>query len=445
MALVWSARAASLGGGSAAAPPSAPEGAPLSARQRKQVYMHSAIFEASGAPQESVYTASRQHAVMGEVNRALRTPRREHEAVLPKPADMKATANFGHGVVIWNGSAVSSTSAVAGAGGGPQDFVNFGETAEPMPVVHANRDDRGMPREFRGTSTSLQWSDTRAERVSCRGQGFFDARAGMDAGARKQQDLSSEIFGGRAPKTEARPASGVKIELPTGSERQEVKTPFSARERQSRNLNPSNESQFSVYEASPAPGHPGKEDAAPEARRRSERNYSDLFGKPTAGSSAISRTELHGTTNAHFLDFHVEIASRKMERRSPPPPKERVIYRPSASTERACWDTRSIMDSSSEIARRSREHAQQEGDRQARDRSASERKRVELGSGQLRLGTGAQPEPHDAARHAATPSPSQRTRRSLTDSPLATRSYRSMRPESARARKQLSLMGSGIF
>jgi len=414
--------------------------------------MHSALFEAGGAPPESVYAQSRQHTVMGEVNRALRTPRREHEVVLPKPADMKATANFGHGVVIWGGSAVSSTNGASnGNMGGPQEFVNFGETAEPMQVVHASRDDRGIPREFRGTNTNLQWNDIRAERISCRGQDFYTSRAGMDAGARKQQDLSSEIFG-KAQKIEATRPHNIKNEQPrAGSERQEVSTPQSARDRLSRNLNPSNESQFSVYEAKHRNGESSKDtDAGSEARRRAERNYSDLFGKPASDkpSQVVNRTDLHGTSNVNFLDMHVEVATRKADRRSPAPPKERVIYRPSASPERACWDTRSIMDSGSEIARRCRERSRQEGDRPARDRSASERKRVELGSGQLRLGTGASLEPHDTPRpgrasRTAGP-PTSQTQRSLTDSPLA-RNFRNLRPDSARARKQLSLMSSGIF
>jgi len=424
--------------------------------------MHSAIFEAGGAPPESVYAPSRQNAMLGEVNRALATPRQERDVVLPRPADMKATANAGHGVVIWGGSArvPAHDAETANAGGfqsadAPKEFVQFGEAAEPMQVVHANRDDRNILREFRNTSTGLHWTDQRSERVCCRGQEYFKARAGMDAGARKRHEFSSEVFG-RTTASEAPQTRNSRVEQPCNLlERTQAKLPLSARERVSHNLNPSNESQFSVYAENVAMSPPSKQRdveagkdsaAALEARRRTERNFSDLFGKPTSERSASAgpRTELHGTSNVDFLDFHVEIASRRRDRRSPPPQKERVIYRPSGSSpERACWDTRNIMNASSEIARRRRDRGP-EGDGQARERSASERKRVELCSGQFRIGTGATPEPHDDGRPGPVSRPPPRTPRSFTDSPLG-RSYRSVRPDSAKGRKMSSLMSSGIF
>merc|ERR1740121_923847 len=73
---------------------------PLSARQRKQVYMHSAIFHEQGPPPQSVYATTTQSQVIGQVNQTLRTPRIHREVVLPSPRDMKATANSGHGVVL---------------------------------------------------------------------------------------------------------------------------------------------------------------------------------------------------------------------------------------------------------------------------------------------------------------------------------------------------------
>merc|ERR1719221_489409 len=73
----------------------------LNARQRKQVFMHSEIFEADGPTPHSLYGPQRQSAVYEQIARVSSdmSARRRAEVAMPSPADLKVTANAGHGVV----------------------------------------------------------------------------------------------------------------------------------------------------------------------------------------------------------------------------------------------------------------------------------------------------------------------------------------------------------
>merc|ERR1712039_737430 len=101
-------------------------------------------------------------------------------------------------------------------------------------------------------------------------------------------------------------------------------------------------------------------------------------------------------------------------------------------------DTRHIMDSHSEIARRRRERQLGEGGAgiQAEEvslrRSASERKRVELTSGQLRSGMHLMEAPHDDGRGSPGPAegmPGMHARNQTEK--LMDRNLRHLRPASA--------------
>merc|ERR1712203_446703 len=64
---------------------------PMSARERKQIYMHSAIFENRdpAKPALNVYNPSRQQAVIGEIRESLqsRPAPGSHIPSIPSPAD----------------------------------------------------------------------------------------------------------------------------------------------------------------------------------------------------------------------------------------------------------------------------------------------------------------------------------------------------------------------
>eukprot|EP00927_Polykrikos_kofoidii_P050228 TRINITY_DN4414_c0_g1_i2.p1 TRINITY_DN4414_c0_g1~~TRINITY_DN4414_c0_g1_i2.p1 ORF type:complete len:636 (+),score=108.23 TRINITY_DN4414_c0_g1_i2:56-1909(+) len=74
-------------------------GAAISARERKQVYMHSTLFQGGGAAPQNVYLPSRQEAVIGEIKKSSESLPLRREAIMPSPADFRATVNSGHWVV----------------------------------------------------------------------------------------------------------------------------------------------------------------------------------------------------------------------------------------------------------------------------------------------------------------------------------------------------------
>jgi len=269
------------------------------------------------------------------------------------------------------------------------------------------------------------------------------------------------------------------------SERQ----PMSARARLSRNLSTSEESQFPRYPdvrgkaaASESPG-PGRrmrrgakdEDDSFASRRRVERNYSDLFGNQAASPrTGQRRQEFNSTSNCSFLDDKIEIANRNIAKWGqlapstprqasqsevlPGPSKDKIESRPSKATqdvrneERACWDTMSIMESKAEIARRMRRSGssnptgQRDVDTGARASSASERKRIDLSSGQFRRSNGIEPKTWDDGRKGPGPARGgpDAIARSSSSSPLGS-SWRNIPIDSAKQRRLLSLQSSVCF
>merc|ERR1712110_391778 len=146
-------------------------------------------------------------------------------------------------------------------------------------------------------------------------------------------------------------------------------------------------------------------------RRRQEKNFSDLFGTQMAERSRVgSRHEITGSRTCSFLDTRSEIASRNQsnwrsddephhrrkeaekcsnlfDRDTPGKPDWEAEHRQVHHHERICWDTRDILQSGSEIARRVRmkdHHHEDAGDVQ----SAYGRKQEDLSSGQIRMGMG---------------------------------------------------------
>lgn len=426
----------------------------LSARQRKQVYMSSAIFEAGGAPPQSMYNKSRQNDVYGDVKRKLPTPHTQQIIVFPSPADLKATANSGHGVL--HGTCTLANESTQGNDQKNATFFQYGNSKEQIRIVHANRSYDSIPREFKSTNTNLHWTDSRNERVCARGQEFFRARQSMDANSLKRQELSSEVFGSirNLEKSAASPSQELRSvgmnnvhctdsRLDRAVSREPESRPMSARERLTKNLFVSSNSQFSddkdskrQNHASASPlrswrnGLANHEDASTKQRRRTERNYSDLFGEPPPLEKVKSQ------------------ASQKLAK------DEAFVYRPAPrvkdsagqriqSEERACWDARHSMDSNLEIARRRRERSLQPNRtiQTPREQSATERKQLEQKSGQLRKGTGAAPEPRDDVIYK--PSKSTAALKKTCDSPSTT--FDNVQPDTARGRKAMSLRSSCIW
>eukprot|EP00929_Paragymnodinium_shiwhaense_P052528 TRINITY_DN2630_c4_g1_i1.p1 TRINITY_DN2630_c4_g1~~TRINITY_DN2630_c4_g1_i1.p1 ORF type:complete len:641 (-),score=144.35 TRINITY_DN2630_c4_g1_i1:104-2026(-) len=223
---------------------------PISARERKQVYMHSTLFKAEGAPAAfNVYNPVRQQAVISEMKKSAAELPARPEAHMPCPADYKATVNSGHWVVTpW--SAVSNAAAghaeaamrpasegysgfagcrrtlaearaaaaaekadAAAASSGVMEegppasaglvnghsngtIMRFDKDADPVHVVHAHPDDGAIPKEFWANNTQLHWTDPRSElQVHRRGKEFHELRRNMSAKSRKRQEMSSEILG----------------------------------------------------------------------------------------------------------------------------------------------------------------------------------------------------------------------------------------------------------
>eukprot|EP00419_Tripos_fusus_P075936 CAMPEP_0172878872 /NCGR_PEP_ID=MMETSP1075-20121228/110815_1 /TAXON_ID=2916 /ORGANISM="Ceratium fusus, Strain PA161109" /LENGTH=436 /DNA_ID=CAMNT_0013730759 /DNA_START=1 /DNA_END=1311 /DNA_ORIENTATION=+ len=436
--------------------------------------MHSSLFEAGGPPPQSVYTYERQRAMAEEVFRRKPTsPRQAPEVNLPSPADLKATGNAGHGVISWGGLPAEGDRTV-----------QFGDRAQPLRVVSASRVNGGsLAHDLRCGGPNVNWMESRSPRPACRQQDSEN----MDANTRKMQDLSSEVLGGSRVVEK-----NTKIEKRAAADLSEVKPCFSARDSKSHNLHQSSENPFCKQSGTP-PQEGYSEPKEEQARRRTERNFSDIFGSPRARpESSRNRTELHETANVSFLDPSVEISIRRecrsKENRGPvaagceaadiiyhprshhpaevlqvPPPRVARARSPeekrASFKERACWDTATIMDSGAEIARMNWERSLQRsegcqqgtGTSSSRECSAQERKRVEMASGQCRLGTGAAPEPYDDGRAGpatSAPPPSRSRRGLVTDVAAAGAGCLGMpskRADSARARKMISLRGSGIF
>lgn len=253
---------------------------------------------------------------------------------------------------------------------------------------------------------------------------------------------------------------------------------MSARDRRSRNLAESTGNQFSRYRATsqdaataPVWRRRGQkdQDASFEQRRRTERNYSDLFGnQQTSPKKVTNREEVIGTATCDFLNPHAEIAHRNTTRWRPsgnmspreardaqatsevlPQSAKKVVPLSSEEQmvsiqERACWDTRGFFESDAEIARRHRERAAPTKMSGPRAQSASETKRLHLASGQFRKSTGVDPVPWDDGRAGPPPPATDRSVITQTSMSSPRPTLRNPATHSARQRKLASLMSSAF-
>lgn len=434
----------------------------MSARQRKQVYMHSSIFETGGPRGDSVYHPARQQAVHNEVA-SRKIYRTAPVVALPRPADMRCTANAGHGVIE-----CGSTEGCGEAG-----YVRFGHKAEPHAVVQARhpRADT-IPREFRSTNSKLDWLDTRAERSSCRDSDKMQCQSNLNASTRKVRELSSEVFGAsrlmdKSSLNTSQEIYAVGVMHVLGADTAHHPNvqkrsssadgrSLSARQRLHCGLAVSCGNQFQRSSVE-VPSDASSDVAAPpsagfrcidpvgDKRRHTERNYSNIFGKDSpAGTSVKSKkTSPRETTKESVLAEGTVIWQPKAM-----VPEDKGT--PAQREERACWDTRKPMETTSEISRRQRERfvpGARNDPGSVRARSASERKRSELCSGQLRTGMGSARAPHDDGRAGPGPptaSPPVNLGAALRGGPTGRASV-TKRPHSAQSRKVESLLSSGVL
>ncbi|CAE7785125.1 unnamed protein product [Symbiodinium sp. CCMP2456] len=204
------------------------------------------------------------------------------------------------------------------------------------------------------------------------------------------------------------------------------------------------------------------EDRNGDGRRRSERNFSDLFGQSSGRPmplSAAGRSEFHATATASWMDSTTETSARNHGRRAGLAESGSLVFDPSAQSmekilplsprgavprrspdwfeERTCWDfsPQNAMHIGVELARRSREGSARrvqslDAGRPGRGNIApAERKQANLAS---RLA--------GVSRPAAADSPSMVRTGDL--SPAARSALSVLTPNSARERKFKELHSS---
>lgn len=417
----------------------------LNARERKRVYMHSTIFDNGGPTSKSIYTQNQQHDLYKQMGDSLK-PRGAPNMDLPRPGDIQATQNAGHGVVI------PSTVGVD-RGGSPNPLPSFpkGSTprasgqqvlvtdGDPMPVTKAGYKVEAIPQEFWQTNVNLQWHDPRNE-MSRQNK---NRNQEMGAQELKLQELSSEIFGKARLKNCSTNNPGADLlaaeadYLQTDSSlnpnarqerlNQNGQSPSTAYNRFTSNLADSNLSTMEKAGGEYPPPMPREEDPSTVPRRRQEKNFSDLLGYQMGERRDIKvREEITGTGVCSFLDSRAETAARNKQHWRPGQSdvqgtdlRERPhvdtlrkeaerdsrvfdepaqhLRKPRANTEyvqvtgdeRVCFDTRELMQAESELARRGR---LKDFDSQ---QSPQDRKWESLGSQQVRRGIGGEWDPAD--------------------------------------------------
>lgn len=462
----------------------------LNARERKRVYMHSTIFDNGGPTSKSIYAQNQQNDINQTLADSLK-PRSLPSMDLPRPSDIQATQNAGHGVVIPSGTGVdvrcsergplrTLPSASVPRTSGPQALVDNGDV---MPVLKSSGKDlkkEVIPQEFWYTDVNLQWHDPRNE-MSRQNKNQNQEMSHQEL---KLKELSSEIFGASRMLNCSTNTPGADLLIteddylqvdsalnPYIREDRQKSEQLTAFDRFSHNLTSTALARDAGQIETAAPSVPLEEDPITIPRRRQEKNFSDLFGTQMGERRNInSREEITGTRTCSYLDARSEIAARNMDHWRPSQSdlqgqemKERphvdalrkeaelgshvfenqsVPRKPRASTEevqvsgneRVTWDTKELMQSESELARRNR----------LKDfavaQTSSNRKFESLASQQVRRGMGGQvnnEEPQFSPR-GGYPSRSNR----LTDPPKAAGMAASGRPMTAKDCKLASLQSS---
>lgn len=463
--------------------------------QRKQVYLTSSAILPSAkispfprGPYENAW----QVQVVNDIAKARATPR-PLEVGLPSPRDIKATMLQGNGAVQIGNSNTPSRPLAESAS--VPKMMQFGVGSEPIKVLQVNRQDLDTKSEYWSGSPRMDWADTRGE--SIRRQEVKDSLKGMNPGARKLKDMSSQVLGGIA----ASEIGSAGAPPPKLSPRTRPGTygsaPMTARDRYGKHLSTSRDSTLPTSQsAQTLPGVTRRvsetfRDSTDEALRRSDSQFSNLFdrtGQTEPRSPRKSgRSELHDFVNSTWADAKGEISSRNAQRtrradnngikesvgtiiHCPGPKADPALISPRCLPEtpqekqhrleeRASWDSASGMQAEVELARRRRSYraaASPVGSplHPAKEKTAPERKMANLASGQFRRGTGAPSEPHDEPTSCAwavkrttvspRPSAAQVVKSNLQSCVM--RNFGHISPHSPRGRKLQEMMTTeGIF
>lgn len=361
--------------------------ASLTHRQRKQVYMSSSLFAEEGPSTRSIYAPERQQFVYDHLPKHQKPSAAfMHGLDLPPPADVRQTQNHGHDAVLGKALPVG--------------------TPEDIRLIHAHPD-TSIPQEYWKTDVNLTWSDPRNE---LNREKHLKQEAPQTAGDRKAHELSSELFSHKRmeytstnhPQVEIKSSSehflGVDSSAHDTPNAVGEKASQNAHERFLHNLTDSKESFYGLAVPEPVP-QPSYQESN---RRRSEKNYSDLFGVNMGERKEVKkRQEATATMSCGWLDARAEIAERnknphptdipekafdKKEKelsshvlpsdyeRGPTRYEDSAEYKQVEGRERVCWDTPSLMTQHSEIARRTQDKDF------GRPQSAHDRKLSELSS-----------------------------------------------------------------
>eukprot|EP00930_Biecheleria_cincta_P033639 TRINITY_DN23300_c0_g6_i1.p1 TRINITY_DN23300_c0_g6~~TRINITY_DN23300_c0_g6_i1.p1 ORF type:complete len:493 (+),score=81.35 TRINITY_DN23300_c0_g6_i1:132-1610(+) len=464
--------------------------------QKKQVYLTSSAILPSAkisASPRGPYENAWQVQVVSEIAEARATPR-PREVALPSPRDIKATMLQGNGAVQVGNSKIASRLLAESAS--VPKMMQFGVGSEPIKVLQVNRQDLDTKSEYWSGSPRMDWSDTRGEFI--RRQEVKDSLKGMNPGARKLKDMSSQVLGGSAefwgagappPKLSPRLRPGT-----FGS------APMTARDRHGKHLSTSRDSTLPTSQsAQTLPGVTRRvseafRDSTDEEMKRSDSQFSNLFDRTwqtePRSPRKSGRSEAHDAVNSTWADAKGEISSRNAQRarrtdnnsikdsvgtiiHCPGPMVDPALISPRSLPEtpqerqhrleeRASWDSASGMQAEVELARRRRSYraaASPVGSplHPAKDMTAPERKMANLASGQFRRGTGAANEPHDepsspawslsgTKRTTVSPAPSAAQSVKSNLQSCAMRQFSHISPNSPRGRKLQEMMTTqGIF
>lgn len=376
----------------------APPSSNLNARQRKQVYMHSSIFDDGGPSSTSNYSTKSQDEVYQGL--PLTGYGFNPELRVPNPADMKQTQNFGHNAVFPTNTQRKSHDYETQEIYNPQHRQNdMKMDNDDMRVIKScPQHSASLPKEYwaypdvfmsKKSDDRLGWKDIRNE-LTREGK---NANKRQSARELKHYELSSSLFD--QSRMQAQPKSDSKDVLlsssahflhedssgKTNATSQAKADALSSTKRFRENLRVSEnhglQASALARDYNPATTEITEKEENP--RRRSEKNFSDILGSnPEPRAKIVNRVEASSTQNCSWLDARSEICYRNKNPTAVQSggefPHERwkkelgsQIFEKTNSTTttagpavridptiRACYDTTDLMTTKSELARSQR-------------------------------------------------------------------------------------------
>jgi len=409
--------------------------------------MHSDIFHStivegpeSQKPSASMYNPAQQSMVYKKVQAVVEIPQRPPDMLLPSPLEMKLTETYGHDVKV----ARPVRDDAEAPGSSAHDFAG-------RPLVRPTEAPAmatSIPHEFWATGSKLQWMDTRGELCGRR-----QAWAGPPA-ERKHQEMSSTVMGA-GPTNLPRPA---RQDRSPDIRATELDEPFrqdscftrdrrhtedaSATERFQRNLASNGvqrDGAAAENKAQPArrpatSSQLRKADDGAETRRRTDRNFSDLFENGGVSQRSPEGPSIKAADVEEPAGAVIQSESRKSCER---PEEVRGRYARSARSQTSLGYNDAVQmrgsaaaggwNMSSDSRRSTRLGSQQD------ELTAQGRKRVDMSSTAFLSGMGIGGEPPRVT------SLSERSKGDVCRSPSADCTFRGGPPLSARDRYRASM------